>query len=183
MDTHECSTRFANKILASEMHFNALRSLTQPCLTAYYIGYNIPMIQALYQALQISVSLGKCIWDPIHQGNKLQGASLGTCVRSIKETNHKVLKPLPWQGCCIGEHLTDIMLSSIAKFIVSSAYDCASSNNRMPNTSRWIKNTYSCNPQIVFTFCVKPMWESWQLAYLKLTFGTITPQAQVRQVH
>ncbi len=47
--------------IASEMHFNALRSLTQPCLTAYCIRCNTPMIQALYQALQISVSLGKRI--------------------------------------------------------------------------------------------------------------------------
>ena len=28
-----------------------------------------PMIQAFLQALQISVSLGTCIWDPIYQGN------------------------------------------------------------------------------------------------------------------
>jgi len=54
--------------IASEMHFNALHSLTQPCLTAYCIRCNTPMIQALYQALQISVSLGKCIWDPMYQG-------------------------------------------------------------------------------------------------------------------
>ncbi len=47
--------------IASNMHFNALRSLTQPCLTAYCIQCNYPMMQALYQALQISVSLGKCI--------------------------------------------------------------------------------------------------------------------------
>ncbi len=44
-----------------QMHFNALRSLTQPCLNAYCVGCNTPMIQALYQALQVSVSLGKCI--------------------------------------------------------------------------------------------------------------------------
>ena len=28
----------------------------------------IPMIQALHRALQISASLGTCIWDPIYQG-------------------------------------------------------------------------------------------------------------------
>ncbi len=55
--------------LASEMHFNALRSLTQPCLTAYCVWCNTPMIQAPYQALQISVSLGKCTWDLIYQEN------------------------------------------------------------------------------------------------------------------
>ncbi len=56
--------------VASKMHFNALRSLTQPCLTAYcntyylmqYVHTPIAMIQAFYQALQISVSMGKCIW-------------------------------------------------------------------------------------------------------------------------
>ena len=47
--------------IASKMHSNALRSLTQPCLTAYCIRRNTPMIQALYQALENSVSLGKCI--------------------------------------------------------------------------------------------------------------------------
>jgi len=46
---------------AFEVHFNALPSLTQPCLTAYCICCNTSMIQAFYQALQISVSLGKCI--------------------------------------------------------------------------------------------------------------------------
>ena len=39
--------------IASEMHVNALRSLTQPCLTANCIWC---YIQAFYQALQISVS-------------------------------------------------------------------------------------------------------------------------------
>ena len=38
-------------------------SLMQPCLTAYCIWCNTPLIQALYQILQISVSLGKCIRD------------------------------------------------------------------------------------------------------------------------
>ena len=37
----------------------ASRSLTQPLLDC--IRHNIYMIQALYQALQISVSLGKCV--------------------------------------------------------------------------------------------------------------------------
>ena len=54
--------------IASEVHCNASRSLTQPCLTAYCIRCNISMIQAFYQALQVSVSSGKCIWDPINQG-------------------------------------------------------------------------------------------------------------------
>ena len=44
-----------------EMHFDALRSLTQPCLTANCIQRHTPMIQALYHARHISVSLGKCI--------------------------------------------------------------------------------------------------------------------------
>ncbi len=52
---------FVNVKIASEMHFSTLRSLTQPCLTAYCIRCNTPMIQALYHALQISVSLGRCI--------------------------------------------------------------------------------------------------------------------------
>ena len=47
--------------IASEVHFNALRSLTQPCLTAYCISCITSMIQAFYQALQTSVSLGKYI--------------------------------------------------------------------------------------------------------------------------
>ena len=47
-------------VLLPVEHENALRSLTQPCLTAYCIRCNTPMIQALYQALQISVSLKKC---------------------------------------------------------------------------------------------------------------------------
>ena len=47
--------------ISSEMHVDALCSLTQPCLTAYCFWRNTPMIQALYQALQITVSLGKCI--------------------------------------------------------------------------------------------------------------------------
>ena len=37
------------------------RWLTQPCLTAYCIGCNTPVIQALYQALNVSVSGGQCI--------------------------------------------------------------------------------------------------------------------------
>ncbi len=49
--------------IASEMHVNA------SCLTAYCNWCNTPMIQALYQALQMSVPLGKCIWDPIYQGS------------------------------------------------------------------------------------------------------------------
>ena len=40
------------------MHVNALRSLSQTCSTAYCICCKTPMIQAPYQALQISVSLG-----------------------------------------------------------------------------------------------------------------------------
>ena len=32
--------------IASEMHSNALRSLTQPCLTAYCIQCNAPVVQA-----------------------------------------------------------------------------------------------------------------------------------------
>ena len=40
--------------VACEMPTNALRSLTQRCLTAYFIGHNISMIQAIYQALHIS---------------------------------------------------------------------------------------------------------------------------------
>ncbi len=49
---------------------DALHSLTQPCLTAYciYCSY-MYIIQAFYQALQISVSLGKCISVPICQGS------------------------------------------------------------------------------------------------------------------
>ncbi len=45
------------RVYAKHIHFNALRSLTQPCLTAYCIRCNTPMIQAFYQALQIVVSL------------------------------------------------------------------------------------------------------------------------------
>ena len=45
--------------MTPEMHFNASRSLTQPLLDC--IRHNIYMIQALYQALQISVSLGKWV--------------------------------------------------------------------------------------------------------------------------
>ncbi len=54
--------------IASEMHFNAMRSLTQPCLTAYCIRCNTYMIQAVSQALQISVSLGNYNVDPTYQG-------------------------------------------------------------------------------------------------------------------
>jgi len=56
--------------IASEMHFNALRSLTQPCLTAYCIRCNIKtsMIQAFYQALQISVS-----WESVSEVRSIEG--------------------------------------------------------------------------------------------------------------
>jgi hypothetical protein len=59
--------------LDSEMYFAAQRNLTQPCLAAYCIRCNTPMIQAFYQALQISVSLGKCIWIQSIKGTYIKG--------------------------------------------------------------------------------------------------------------
>ena len=47
--------------VASKVDSNALRSLVQPCCTAYCIRCNVPMTQAFSQALQISVPLGKRI--------------------------------------------------------------------------------------------------------------------------
>jgi len=57
-DQLSTSTFYVTIKTASEMHFNALRSPTQPLLDC--TRHNIFMIQALYQALQITVSLGKC---------------------------------------------------------------------------------------------------------------------------
>jgi len=57
-----CSAAFKSAVLltiivniASEMHFNASRSLTQTCMTACH---SISMSQPCYQALQISAFLG-----------------------------------------------------------------------------------------------------------------------------
>ena len=44
---------------------DAFHCIAQPCLTAYCICCNTPVIQAFYQALQISVILGKCDREPI----------------------------------------------------------------------------------------------------------------------
>jgi len=67
-----CKMRMAWRCMHEDFrHFmlgNTLGSLTQPCLTAYCICCNTSMIQPFYQALHNSVSLGKCIWDPIYQG-------------------------------------------------------------------------------------------------------------------
>ncbi len=49
------------------------------------------MIQALYQALQISVSLGKCIWDPIYQGNSLGLEYPHLCSRFVSPTCRRSL--------------------------------------------------------------------------------------------
>ncbi len=48
---------------ASVMHISASCSL--PCLTAYCI--RLSMMQAFYQALQISAFVGTCIWNPIYK--------------------------------------------------------------------------------------------------------------------
>ena len=47
--------------MASEVRFNASRSPTPACLTVLCISCILSMTQALYQALQIKVSLGRCI--------------------------------------------------------------------------------------------------------------------------
>ncbi len=52
---------FMTVIVASEVRFNASRSLTQPCLTVLCSRCSFSMIQAFYQALQIHVSLRRCI--------------------------------------------------------------------------------------------------------------------------
>ncbi len=54
-------TLLKNHSIGANLHYR--------CLTAYCIWCSTSMLQAFYQALQISVSLGKCIWDPIYQGN------------------------------------------------------------------------------------------------------------------
>ena len=68
------SLLFMTKCVTSEMHFKTFEwncsascSLMQPCLIAYCIWCNTPMIQAFCQALQFSVSLGMCSRDQILQ--------------------------------------------------------------------------------------------------------------------
>lgn len=60
--------------IASEMRFNALHGLTQPCLTAWCTWCNTSMTHALHQALQSSVSLEKCLWDTIKEVRILANA-------------------------------------------------------------------------------------------------------------
>ena len=63
------------------------------------------MIQAFYQALQNSISLGKCIWDPIYQGNcKYETNGIGT-LRAHSVTNplshcnaHQASRGGRWHG-------------------------------------------------------------------------------------
>ena len=75
---------------ASEVHFNALCSLTQPCL------WNT----ILDQALPISVSLGQCIWVQIYQGRQLQAfcKSAHICARAL-------LHSMP-EHCCTACRIT-----------------------------------------------------------------------------
>ncbi len=63
--------------IASMMHFNASHSHTQPCLAAYCIWCNTSMIQAFYQALQISVSL-----ESVPEIQSIKGTVLGSALDS-----------------------------------------------------------------------------------------------------
>ncbi len=54
--------------IASEMHFSALRCLTQPCITAYCI-WHITYDPGISPG---SANQCMCIWDPIYQGNCCQ---------------------------------------------------------------------------------------------------------------
>ncbi len=55
--------------IASEMYVNALQSIVQPntALLGCTLHHNISM-----SGLQISASLGKCIWDPFYLGDCLK---------------------------------------------------------------------------------------------------------------
>ena len=53
---------------ACKMHSNACQCIALP--NTALLDCILCMIQAFYQALQIGVSLGTCIWDPIYQINK-----------------------------------------------------------------------------------------------------------------
>jgi hypothetical protein len=80
-DQLSTSTFYVTIKTASEMHFNALRSLTQPlldCTLSSTLTNNTPMIQALYQALQISVFLATCIEVPT-QGTVKQDDTWSFC--------------------------------------------------------------------------------------------------------
>ena len=59
------------------------------------------MIQALYQALQISASLGTCIWDPIYQGDKFHALRCLHCPNIVNRGELQTwnsLLPLDKQG-------------------------------------------------------------------------------------
>jgi hypothetical protein len=92
----------------------AYHSPTQPCLTAYCIWHNISMIQAFHQVLQVSVSLGMCIWGPIYQGRHITACMdcIHCCLRLVtawpawpsrESLNnsyvHMSLNKWVWQSC------------------------------------------------------------------------------------
>jgi len=103
----------ANWLLKHCMQCNALHSLTQPCLTAYCIWCNTPVIQACYQALQISVSLGKCIW-----------------IQSIKET---LIVDMASSSSAACEPQTQSWVTLMVRFVC----------NKRPHTSHSDRQGYS----------------------------------------
>ena len=93
---------------ASKVHFNALRSLTQPCLTAYCTQRNIFTIQAFCQALPISVYFCKeCLRSDLSR--KTAASILQECTRlcqiNTAQRARTLLHSMP-DHCCTACQIT-----------------------------------------------------------------------------
>ena len=93
---------------ASKVHFNALRGLTQPCLTAYCTQRNIFTIQAFCQALPISVYFCKeCLRSDLSR--KTAASVLQECTRlcqiNTAQRARTLLHSMP-DHCCTACQIT-----------------------------------------------------------------------------
>ena len=90
----------------------------------HIVSDKLPTIQAFHRALQISASLGTCIWDPIYQGI-LANTQMGFCV-----TVHglDVQLPLRELTCRQVTYVMFIMIISITYFCVQINF-CVKMNN------------------------------------------------------
>ena len=76
----------------------------------YIVSTTTPMIQAFHQALQISASLGTCVWDPMYQESQTFANSqlvklISTAAPSTHSKRHQLMDNLGPRSCATAQEI------------------------------------------------------------------------------